>query len=54
MANPIGLPRAFTLVVHTDQFMRHPVGASEQRIGVAVRLVRVRQRSAWPMSALGV
>jgi hypothetical protein len=37
VANPIGLPRSFTLVIHTDQFMRrcHPVWASEQRLGVA-------------------
>jgi hypothetical protein len=37
VANPIGLPRSFTLVIQTDQFMRrcHPVWVSEQRIGVA-------------------
>jgi len=37
VANPTGLPRSFTLVIYTDQFMRrcHPVWAIEQRIGVA-------------------
>jgi hypothetical protein len=37
VANPIGLPCSFTLVIHTDQFMRrcHPVWVSERRIGVA-------------------
>ncbi len=37
VANPIGLPRSFTLVIQTNQFMRrcHPVWVSEQRIGVA-------------------
>jgi hypothetical protein len=37
VANPIGLPQSFTLVIHTDQFMRrcHPVWVSERRIGVA-------------------
>jgi hypothetical protein len=37
VANPISLPRSFTLVIPTDQFMRHchPVWASEQQIGVA-------------------
>jgi hypothetical protein len=37
VANPIGLPQSFTLVIQSDQFMRrcHPVWASEQRIGVA-------------------
>jgi hypothetical protein len=37
IANPIGLPQSFTLVIHTDQFMRrcHAVWSSDQRIGVA-------------------
>jgi hypothetical protein len=37
VANPIGLPESFTLVIQTDQFMRrcHPVWSSERRIGVA-------------------
>jgi hypothetical protein len=37
VANPIGLPESFTLVIQTDQFMRrcHSVWSSERRIGVA-------------------
>jgi PilZ domain len=37
IANPIGLPQSFTLVIQIDQFMRrcHAVWGSEQRIGVA-------------------
>jgi hypothetical protein len=37
IANPIGLPEAFTLVIETDHFMRrcHAVWSSEKRIGVA-------------------
>jgi hypothetical protein len=35
--NPAGLPKAFTLVIETDRFIRrcHAVWSSEQRIGVA-------------------
>jgi hypothetical protein len=37
IANPVGVPEAFTLVIEADQFMRHcrAVWSSEQRIGVA-------------------
>ena len=37
VANPVGLPRSFTLVIQTDQFMRHchPVWSNDTRIGVA-------------------
>jgi len=37
VANPVGVPEAFTLVIEADQFMRHchAVWSSEQRIGVA-------------------
>ena len=37
VANPIGVPPSFTLVIAADQFMRrcHAVWSSEQRIGVA-------------------
>lgn len=37
VANPLRLPQSFTLVIETDQFMRHchPVWCSENRIGVA-------------------
>lgn len=37
VANPLRLPQSFTLVIKTDQFMRHchPVWCSENRIGVA-------------------
>jgi hypothetical protein len=36
IANPVGLPASFTLVIQTDQFMRrcHPVWSSDNRIGV--------------------
>jgi hypothetical protein len=36
IANPVGLPSSFTLVIQTDQFMRrcHPVWSSDNRIGV--------------------
>ena len=37
IANPVGLPASFTLLIQTDQFMRrcHPVWCSDNRIGVA-------------------
>ena len=37
IANPVGLPPSFTLVIQTNQFMRrcHPVWSSADRIGVA-------------------
>jgi hypothetical protein len=37
IANPMGVPHRFTLVIEADQFMRHcrAVWSSEQRIGVA-------------------
>jgi len=37
IANPIGLPESFTLVIEADQFMRHchAVWSSERRIGIA-------------------
>jgi PilZ domain len=37
IANPVGLPEAFTLVIETDHFVRHchAVWSSERRIGVA-------------------
>jgi hypothetical protein len=37
VANPVGLPQSFTLVIKTDQFMRHchPVWSNDTRIGVA-------------------
>ena len=36
-ANPVGLPRSFTLVVATEHLMRHcrAVWSSNQRVGVA-------------------
>ena len=37
VANPVGLPPSFTLVIQTDQLMRHchPVWSNDTRIGVA-------------------
>lgn len=37
IANPIGLPRSFTLVIHTDRLIRrcHPVWCTDNRLGVA-------------------
>jgi hypothetical protein len=37
MANPVGLPPSFTLLIETDQFIRRcrPVWRSNKRIGVA-------------------
>jgi hypothetical protein len=37
LANPVGLPGSFTLVIETDHFLRqcHTVWSTEQRIGVA-------------------
>jgi hypothetical protein len=37
VANPLGLPPSFTLVIETDQFMRRcrPIWCSDTRIGVA-------------------
>lgn len=37
IANPVGLPESFALVIEADQFMRRcrAVWSSEQRIGVA-------------------
>ncbi|HEX9468748.1 MAG TPA: PilZ domain-containing protein [Bradyrhizobium sp.] len=37
IANPVGVPEAFTLVIEADQFRRHchAVWSSAQRIGVA-------------------
>ncbi|HEV7877703.1 PilZ domain-containing protein [Bradyrhizobium sp.] len=37
VANPVGLPPSFTLVIQTDQFIRRcrPVWHSDKRIGVA-------------------
>ena len=37
IANPIGVPQTFTLVIEADQFMRRcrAVWSHEQRIGVA-------------------
>jgi hypothetical protein len=37
VANPVGLPPSFTLVIETDQFIRRcrPVWRSDKRIGVA-------------------
>ncbi len=37
VANPLGLPRSFTLVIESDQFVRRcrPVWSSDIRIGVA-------------------
>jgi hypothetical protein len=37
IANPVGVPREFTLVIEADHFMRHcrAVWSSEQHIGVA-------------------
>jgi hypothetical protein len=37
IANPVGLPASFTLVIQIDQFKRrcHPVWSSDNRIGVA-------------------
>jgi hypothetical protein len=36
-ADPVGLPRSFTLVIVTDHLMRHcrAVWSHEQRVGVA-------------------
>jgi hypothetical protein len=37
VANPVGLPQSFTLVIQIDQFRRHcrPVWCNDSRIGVA-------------------
>jgi hypothetical protein len=37
IADPVGLPEAFTLVIETDQFLRrcHAVWSRERQIGVA-------------------
>jgi hypothetical protein len=37
IANPLGIPDSFMLVIETDQFMRRcrAVWSSEQRLGVA-------------------
>jgi hypothetical protein len=37
IANPVGLPESFTLVIEADQFMRHchAVWSNERRIGIA-------------------
>jgi len=37
IANPIGLPPTFTLVIKADQFLRrcHPVWSADTRVGVA-------------------
>lgn len=37
VANPVGLPQSFTLVIQTDHFVRHchPVWCNDTRIGVA-------------------
>jgi hypothetical protein len=37
IANPVGLPTVFTLIIETDHFLRrcHAVWRSEQRIGIA-------------------
>ena len=37
IANPVGVPQAFTLVIEADHFMRrcHAVWSSERQIGVA-------------------
>ena len=37
IANPVGVPDRFTLVIESDQFMRrcHAVWSNEQRIGLA-------------------
>jgi hypothetical protein len=37
IANPVGLPESFTLVIEADQFLRrcHAVWSSQQQIGVA-------------------
>ena len=36
IANPAGIPAAFTLIIETDKFMRrcHTVWSSDQRIGL--------------------
>jgi hypothetical protein len=36
IANPIGVPQTFTLVIEADQFMRrcHAVWSSDKRVGV--------------------
>jgi len=37
IANPVGVPNRFTLVIESDRFMRrcHAVWSNEQRIGLA-------------------
>ena len=37
IANPVGLPASFTLVIAADRFMRdcHAVWSSDRRVGVA-------------------
>jgi hypothetical protein len=37
IANPVGLPASFTLVIAADQFLRdcHAVWSSDRRVGVA-------------------
>jgi hypothetical protein len=37
IANPVGLPSSFKLVIEADQFIRrcHPVWSNDNRIGVA-------------------
>jgi hypothetical protein len=37
VASPMGVPKSFTLVIESDQFIRrcHPVWSRERRIGVA-------------------
>jgi hypothetical protein len=37
IANPVGVPKSFTLVIETDQFMRHchAVWSNDKRMGVA-------------------
>ena len=56
IANPVGLPESFTLVIEADHFMRHchAVWSSEQRIGVAfdchswkARVLRQRFETLW-------
>jgi hypothetical protein len=36
VANPMGLPRSFTLVIKTDHFLRrcHPVWCKDTKVGV--------------------
>ena len=47
VANPVGLPASFTLMIATDRFARrcHPVWRSEKRIGVAFDDIAERQAS---------